>query len=651
MNLRIIYKHRILIIFFFWSLWLSLEFLLGPYSHVRIFDAGDGFLPQLIASKIQYQKYGISYIADYMASGVDAASQFLIPFSNLNSTLFTLLPGWFAYGLLMFLQRFLASYFSFCLFRKVLKLEMIPSILGGILYSLFNLSFNSFTLYHLLGVPGIPFIIFYLHKLFQRKKNNYLYFFGFGVVVGYSNYFIYFAPYILPLIFLWFIFVNWSLKKKILFGLLAFSFGVLLIEAQSIIAVYMNSQSSQRLSLKFPDFSNQLPQVYGLAKDILFENIISIALIIISLKVTNKIGLISKRLLAASILIFLIILVYKLTQPFIPSGFGVIKSFSLGRLEFIMPFILTTTAIYLLNYSLKNMQIFKKYLLFSVILFLLILTSFKIKIETLKNYAPYRNLYLHPDLKNLKSIVGDELYRVATINGGGLHPSYALAHSLSTVDTYLTIYPKSYQDFWSLVVAKRIENDTLRYWDINYWGNKIYLWGPQDFNMKDNIDFDKNYDLDLLSKANVKYILSTKPIEQSHLKLLPSQYRTEIENWHSFTTLAKLKKFLKGEYAGPPIYIYENEEVLPRFFTIEDGEISEKSVTINQYSPDQIILSTKSLKPKILVASINYYPWWKAYVNGREVPIAKFEGTFISFDVPEGDRTVELKYLPPYKFY
>src|SRR3990167_1365292 len=94
--------------FLVWSIWLSAEFLLGPFSHVRIHDAGDGFLPQAIAAKIQFEKYGLSYFAPYMASGVDAHSQILVPFSSLNNLLFTILPGYAALGIIMFLQRFIA---------------------------------------------------------------------------------------------------------------------------------------------------------------------------------------------------------------------------------------------------------------------------------------------------------------------------------------------------------------------------------------------------------------------------------------------------------------------------------------------------------------------------------------------------------------
>src|SRR3989344_6060036 len=114
-----------------WSLWISAEFLLGPYSHVRIHDAGDGLLPQLLASKIQFQNYGISYFAPYLPSGIDASTQVLVPFMNLNSALMMVLPGWMAHGLLMFVQRFIACYFTYKLCKEVLKIGNTQSLIAG----------------------------------------------------------------------------------------------------------------------------------------------------------------------------------------------------------------------------------------------------------------------------------------------------------------------------------------------------------------------------------------------------------------------------------------------------------------------------------------------------------------------------------------
>src|SRR3989304_9437507 len=138
------FKRQIFLInFLIWSVWISAEFLLGPFAHVRISDSGMGGvggIPELIAVKNQIIKYGPSYFGNFLPGGVDLASNLHLPFSHLNSLLFFIFPGPLAYGLLMFVQRFVASYFTFRLCRDSLKLTFWPSFFAGFAYSLFNFS-------------------------------------------------------------------------------------------------------------------------------------------------------------------------------------------------------------------------------------------------------------------------------------------------------------------------------------------------------------------------------------------------------------------------------------------------------------------------------------------------------------------------------
>ena len=48
--------------------------------------------------------------------------------------------------------------------------------------------------------------------------------------------------------------------------------------------------------------------------------------------------------------------------------------------------------------------------------------------------------------------------------------------------------------------------------------------------------------------------------------------------------------------------------------------------------------------PGLLVLSDVYYPAWKAYVDGRPVPIRLADGLLDSVPVPAGEHTVELRY-------
>ena len=472
---------KILILFIIWSFWISLEFLLGTFSHVRIHDAGDGLLPQLIASKIQFQRYGISYFAPYMASGVDAASQALVPFSNLNSTLFIILPGYLAYGILMFLQRFLASYFTYRLCKDILNLSTIPSIFAGILFSLLNFSTYSFTIYHQLGLPAVPFILWSLEKIIQKETlKKYLALILFSLLVGFSTYFAHSTPYLFIFVLVWFLMLRKITNRHLIFSLAIFFACVLIVQAESILATFMNSSFSQRSSwdLSSESFYPQGPLLSVLKnlKDTIFANIISISIIALALILKKIKQHYFKKLLLLSILFIFLPEAYRLVQPSLVQSMGPFATVPLYRMYMFIPFILSLTAASALVplLKIKKIKIIKNIAV--LLLLILFISSVKIKIQTIKNYSSYRILYMHPDLMHLATVVKDQKWRVATVTGGGQRPSYALASGLQTVDTYITLYPETYHRYWARVISKLIEKDSTKYEDFVGWGNRIYLY-------------------------------------------------------------------------------------------------------------------------------------------------------------------------------
>jgi len=641
-------------LFILWSLWISLEFLLGPYSHIRIHDNGDGLLPQLIASKIQFAKYGYSYFAPYMASGIDSAGQYLLPFSNLNSLLFMIFPPSIAYGLLMFTQRFLASYFMFRLARDSLKLSYWSSAISAFIFSLYNFSIFSFTLYHGLGVPAIPLILWSIEAILKSSRGKkYMLIFLVGIIAGYSNYVVITIPYIAPVIFIWFYFVKKGRFYKSLSVMAIFAAAAFLIQLNTILAVITNLPNSHRAVWNL----KALSQSIGSSKYILFTQfyksavtyIIPITIVLIAFIKTQMNGITSKILLKISIILFIFPIIVKIVQPRLPSTLGVIVTFSWDRFEIISPFFLAITAGYSLNILIKNKSSITKITVLAFLIAILLGASLKIKIETLMNYAPFRSLYLHPDLKTLAEKVDSEKWRVVSITGAGLRSSYPLAYGLYSADTYVTLYPKTYHAFWSRVIDKTLEKDKLRHDDFVYWGNRIYLYGPLDFYSLDSIDFQKYYDLDLLSLANIRYVISAKPVSDPNLVLMPSDYRNDISKWQDLAIFEKLKIFLRGKYFGPALYVYENKKALPRFYIIDKNGLLEKEASDVNYSPDKIRLSAEAAEGSSLIAAINYYPYWQLTVNGGKTTIKKYQNVFLEIPLKPGENQVLLEYLPPYR--
>jgi len=140
------------------------------------------------------------------------------------------------------------------------------------------------------------------------------------------------------------------------------------------------------------------------------------------------------------------------------------------------------------------------------------------------------------------------------------------------------------------------------------------------------------------------------------------------------------KKF-KKIYEEDRFLIYENQEVLPKAYLLGDYEIIsedqkiinkildedfdleksvvlekdpnidrvedfEGSVSLLNYEPNKINIESNSENDGILVISDNFYPGWKAKINGEETEILRANYTFRGIVVPKGDNKIEIYYFP-----
>jgi hypothetical protein len=651
-------QKKILIIFVVWTFWISLEFLLGPYSHIRIFDSGDWIIPQLIATKSQIFKFGPSYFGNFLPGGVDLASNLLAPFSSLNSILFYILPSSAAYGLLLFAQRFLAGYFTYRLCKDSLELSTKTSLLAGMAYSLFNFSENNFTVYHQLSEPGFPFFLWVLDKLIKTNKikqiQTYLIAFALGLFWGFSTYLPFGIPFLIPTAAIYFIFILKRFNKKLILVLTFCTLGAIIIQIPQIIALIQNSPGSIRsltgIRTQSQAFIVYLQTVLNFFFVYKFQFFIFLFVWVFVKRnlLTKKI----KGILMLSLVFSICAPFTSLIQPYLHDYLGFAAGFQFNRFDMVAPFMVTILAavsletLFLSKKVTRNIKLSFIIIVFSVIL----LESFKIKILTIKNYASFKSLYQRPDLQSLYNM-DKSIYRIATIYGLGLNPAYNNAYGFESVDGYLSIYPLSYHGFWFNIIKNRIFTDSRLYNYFTKWGGRIYLYSPTGLNSNSNIDFQKNYDLNLLSMANVKYIISPAPIISDQLTLLPSTYRETLNNWQNWSFEKKLVFFLKGEYFGQPLYIYENKGVLPRFYLIKNDQVIANAVQVKKYSPDEIELRVGATTDSKLVISINYYPFWHAEVDNQKVQLDKYLDSFMELDIRKGGHDINLKYNPSYRLF
>ena len=70
------------------------------------------------------------------------------------------------------------------------------------------------------------------------------------------------------------------------------------------------------------------------------------------------------------------------------------------------------------------------------------------------------------------------------------------------------------------------------------------------------------------------------------------------------------------------------------------------TVSVIDYQPNSVVLSTSSMTPGFLVSSETYYPGWRAVIDGNAASIVLTNHAFRGMYVPAGNHRVEMRYYP-----
>lgn len=77
---------------------------------------------------------------------------------------------------------------------------------------------------------------------------------------------------------------------------------------------------------------------------------------------------------------------------------------------------------------------------------------------------------------------------------------------------------------------------------------------------------------------------------------------------------------------------------------VNDTNYSDKTLTVDFFSPQEIHFTVYASQPDSLVFLQNYYKFWKARVDGKLTPVNKTFITFMSVPVTKGRHSVEFYY-------
>lgn len=177
---------------------------------------------------------------------------------------------------------------------------------------------------------------------------------------------------------------------------------------------------------------------------------------------------------------------------------------------------------------------------------------------------------------------------------------------------------------------------------------------------------------DIVDILNVKYVVS-QPLPHDLSLVSPDQAQL----------LAPIIRFLSPMhfeliYATREAQIYRNRSYLPRAFIVDSfvigegkgvleemkrvdlqrvavfdvseapkmvtGKLSSWSTKVVNYEPNRVVIEAETDAPAILIYSGNWYPFWKARVDGQEARVLRADYTLMGIEIPEGKHRVEIWY-------
>lgn len=108
---------------------------------------------------------------------------------------------------------------------------------------------------------------------------------------------------------------------------------------------------------------------------------------------------------------------------------------------------------------------------------------------------------------------------------------------------------------------------------------------------------------------------------------------------------AALRAVSKLGFDGRRVAITERE--VPGLSSVDGGRLrAEGEARLVDYEPERVVASASSTRASLLVLTDIYYPGWKAFLDGRRVPLERVNYLLRGVAVPAGEHRVELRYEP-----
>jgi len=138
------------------------------------------------------------------------------------------------------------------------------------------------------------------------------------------------------------------------------------------------------------------------------------------------------------------------------------------------------------------------------------------------------------------------------------------------------------------------------------------------------------------NRSSEEYVspMITQIHNETLVNFLGVKYILSVEELENYT--------LVYNSSNPPGLIYENYNYMPKAFFV----VCEGNIEIIEDLSNSMLLHVENEQPCTFVLSEVWYPGWKAYDNGQEIEIYKFEDTLKSLELDAGDHMIEFVYNP-----
>ena len=217
-----------------------------------------------------------------------------------------------------------------------------------------------------------------------------------------------------------------------------------------------------------------------------------------------------------------------------------------------------------------------------------------------------------------------------------LAPNLSMLYGLESAEGYDPLYIGRYQTFF-----RNFQSDYDR-------DNAMILGGPEG-----------NFNFEVVDFLNVKYFITSKKLtlkrklpfvmEDEKIKIYKNPtYFPRAYIVHEAKVIgddSKILFFLKSNQMDFRTQVILEEEPKP-VIDIERGGPDSDRVVIDTYEPNQIELAVRAKKDGFLVISNNYYPGWRAFLNGKPVKIYRANYTFQAIQLPQGTHQVIFSFRP-----